>query len=509
MTNLLSSKLPIAVILIIVLLIGGVYCLRPHDSVANGAPPRETSDDDDEAGDNAIAVNVIQPKYDANFTISVTQPAYVEAYYRIELRARVAGSVLSVTKAIGNTVRTGDELVKISVPDLEQDVAKKEAVVEQRKREKDVVEAFSRRAVEDVKIAAADIKEKEAEIREADATSKFRKQELARLEGLAKVEEAITKNQVEEQRKFYEASVAASDRARAAVEKAKAAKMGAEAKSDEAIADVKLKKALIEVAEKDLLLARELLGFGTLRAPFDGVITQRNVDPGTFVQNSANSPGPALFTIERTELVTVFSNIPDNYAPYIENTTEVVIEMSELPGVLIQGQVTRRSPSLLTPARDRTMRVEVDLYNRGPRAYRDFLDRQKATKNKDLKEGKLPIFPEVSSRLREKLGVTRLMPGMYGTMKLILNNFRNAYLIPSQAVFTKGGKSYVFTVKDDIAHLTTVEVQVDDGVLAKVVVVEGNRRERRRELVPEDRIIMSNQGELSDGQKVKASKVGW
>jgi multidrug efflux pump subunit AcrA (membrane-fusion protein) len=511
MTALFSNKFQLTALLLAIALVAGALFMRPRvESVANGATTTEPSDDDG-AGDTAVPVGVIEPKHDPNFKICVTQPAYVDAYYRVDLRARVAGPALSVTKAIGDQVKTGEELITISVPDLAMDVSKKEAIVEQRRRELQVAEAFKLSATANVKIAAADIQEKEADVTEADATTAFRKQELARFEGLARVDKAITDNIVEERRKFYEAAAAAGTRARAAVEKAKAAKIGADAKLEEAKADEKLKDALIQVAVKDRDLTRELFGFGTLRAPFDGRVTRRNVDPGTFVQNSASSPGPALLTLERTELVTVYSNIPDNFAPYVDEKTEGIIEMSELPGVLIRGVVTRYSQSLQNPSDDRTMRVEMDLYNRGPKAYRDFLNREKATKPpfRGLKGGKMPIFPEVSSRLREKLGITRLMPGMYGTMKLVLRNFRNAHLIPSQAVFSKGGKSYIYLVKDDTAHLTTVDVQVDDGVLAKVVVLEGNRRDRRRELTPEDRIVLSNQGELSDAQTVKPSKVAW
>src|SRR5262249_7255197 len=148
------------------------------------------------------------------------------------------------------------QLVHIDVPDLAQDVAKKEAIVEQRKREVKCAESFTLRAKKEIEIAEADIDEKHADVREADATTAFRKQELARFEGLAREDKAITENIVEERRKFYEAAVAAGARARAAVVKSRAAKSGAEAKFDEAKADVKLKEALVRVAEEDVKLAR-------------------------------------------------------------------------------------------------------------------------------------------------------------------------------------------------------------------------------------------------------------
>jgi multidrug efflux pump subunit AcrA (membrane-fusion protein) len=458
--------------------------------------------------DGNTPVQVIKPRLDPNFTISVTQPAYVEPYYQIDLRSRVAGPVRYVSKAIGDTVKAGEGLIRIDVPDLEQDVKKKEAVIVQRQEELKVAEAMRAKAEADVKIATALVKVKKSEVVAADATREFRWRELGRFQGMAR-DRTVTENIVDERKKFYEAARADSVTARAAVEKAEADLLGAKAKLQEAIADEKLKEALIEVARKDAAQARELLGYATLKALFDGVITRRDVDPGTFVQSSAGSPGPALFTIQRTDLVTIYMSLPDNYAPYVDDKTEAIIEMSELPGVQIHARLTRWSPSLQTPAHDRTMRVEVDLYNRGPRSYQEFLAREKATGNADLKGGKLPVFPEVSNRLKEKLGTNRLMPGMYGTMKLALRKFQNANLIPSQAVFSKGGKPYIFLVKDGVAHLTPVEVQVDDGVLAKVVVTGGPRGERRRELTGDEQVVLNNQGELSDGQAVKPDLVNW
>ena len=77
---------------------------------------------------------------------------------------------------------------------------------------------------------------------------------------------------------------------------------------------------------------------------------------------------------KKTDIVTIYTNLPDNYAPYVDSKTEAIIEMSELPGVQIHTRITRFSPSLQTPSSDRTMRIEVDLYNRGPKPYREFVD---------------------------------------------------------------------------------------------------------------------------------------
>jgi multidrug resistance efflux pump len=501
---------------IVALSVLGVVMVRPWAATnAMGAHGEDhlttesTTQSADEDQPRDIPVQVIVPKLDPNLTVSVSQPAYVIPYYQVELRARVAGPVLSITKTINDTVAAGESLIRISAPDLVQEVARKASVIKQREQELEVARAIRKQADADILIAQAKVKEKESDVIVADATTEFRKQELARFRGLA-ADKVVTANIVAERQKFYEAAAAASVTARAAVDRAKADVAGARAKLLEAIADEKLKGALIDVAREDLGLAKELLSFATLRAPFAGVITRRNVDPGSFVQNSTGSPGPSLLTIEKTDVVTIYTNLPDNYAPYIDDKTEVVIEMSELPAVQIRARVTRFSPSLQTPGNDRTMRVEVDLFNRGPVAWKQFLEKEKANEYADLKGGKLPIFPEVSVALRKRLGIQRLLPGMYGKMNLVLKKFGGAYLIPSQAVFSRGGKSYLYLVRDGVATRVPVDVQVDDGVLAKVVIIDRSGKiEQRRELTGTEQIVLSNQGELSDGQHVTANRVKW
>jgi hypothetical protein len=99
---------------------------------------------------------------------------------------------------------------------------------------------------------------------------------------------------------------------------------------------------------------------------------------------------------------------------------------------------------------------------------------------------------------------------MYGSMKLVLQNFKQSCLLPSNAVFSKGGKRYVFVVRGGVVRLTPVEVQVNDGVLAKVNLIEkGPAGTLRRPLHSDDLVVQSNQAELSDGQRVDANEVKW
>src|SRR5262249_35760147 len=142
--------------------------------------------------------------------------------------------------------------------------------------------------------------------------------------------------------------------------------------------------------------------------------------------------------------------------------------------------------------KDRTMRVEVDVYNRSEAAYDRFVAGSLATllaplgtaqplegavlstagrlqwepRNKSL--AAFPPFPR--ARSRGGPSAARLLPGMTGYMELRLPS-ENAYLLPVSAVFSRGGKTYIMQVVDGTARLAPVEVQAEDGRLAKVAVV--------------------------------------
>jgi hypothetical protein len=226
--------------------------------------------------------------------------------------------------------------------------------------------------------------------------------------------------------------------------------------------------------------------------------------------------------------------VPDNAAPYVSVNTEAVIDIDELPGVVIRGKVTRFSPSILN--HDRTMRVEVDLYNRSPKGYGEFVAHQVAGRlagmaanssvglagllagsqevwNRDLVSynDPLPTLPVVSSGSMP----SNLLPGMSGYMRLNLQSFKDAYLIPSSAVFTEGGKAYVMEVKDGITKMLPVHVQFNDGKMAKVSVVLQyedpaiDRPEVLRELTADDVIILSRQSEIGEHKSVKVTMQNW
>jgi HlyD family secretion protein len=457
-----------------------------------------------------VAVKTIHPRQDPSFTASVEQPAYVSAYYRAELMSRVAGPVKSIPYDKNHRVKANEVLLEIDAPDLHEEVAQKEAVVKQRQGELELARANLKTAEAGVKVAEEMIKIKESDVQRADASRNFREKELRRYKGLASgPNPAVTQDIVDERTEFYEIAVAGSQTARAAVKDAQAELQKAEAKREAGRADITVAETLVAVARKDRDKAQAMLELARIRAPFDGVITRRNADPGTFVQNATTAHTEPVLTVIRDDIVTVFMKVPDSYANFVTQETEATIQMNNLHGVEIRGTVTRYAPSLNNPEHDRTMRVEVDLYNGSAAEYKEFVKREKILGNADLKDRTLPVFPQVKGKdlASEPL---RLIDGQYGKMRLVLRNYGKAYLLPRGAVFSQGGTSYLILVKDGRAVKVPVEIQANDGERVKVVLLEKNRgQEVKRELTADDEVVSSNQGELTDGQAVKTNPVEW
>jgi multidrug resistance efflux pump len=447
-----------------------------------------------------ISVKTVRPRLDRNFQITVERPADVEAYYRAEIESRVAGEVKAIRVARGSRVEKDQALVQLFVPDLLADERAKANVVKQRERELQLTERKAEAARAAVKTAEANVEEKKTLLDTAVATTAFRKVEVKRVGDLVRRNsmEPVVLDEAEKNLAI----------ARSAEAAATAARLKAVAEVEDARVNVKVMEAevervrqLIEVARSDEEEAQARVDFARVKAPFRGTVVDRKVDPGDFVQNASTGHPTPMLSLVRTDIVTVVMRVPDNYAPFVSPGTEAVIELDALPGVKIHGKVTRFGPSLETASRDRTMRVEVDLWNCSPDAYKPFFADPKNLA--DLKEGPLPLVPEFTGK--DPLGrSTYLMPDMYGKMTLILKTFGDTYLIPSQAVLRQGGRTYIYVVEEGKAHRVPVDVQVDDGNLAKVERL-GAQGEVLGDLTGKEEVIVSNQEELTEGQPVMTS----
>jgi len=116
--------------------------------------------------------------------------------------------------------------------------------------------------------------------------------------------------------------------------------------------------ANLAAADANVQRLRQLQGFTRITAPFDGVITRRNVDVGDLIDSS----GKTLFVLTQMDPLRVYVNVPQSYAQLVRPGQKVVITQSELRGQSFAGEVARTSASI-DPA-TRTMQVEVALPNK-------------------------------------------------------------------------------------------------------------------------------------------------
>ncbi len=164
-------------------------------------------------------------------------------------------------------------------------------------------------------------------------------------------------------------------------------------------------------------------------APFDGVITIRNLNPGALV-GSATATGtssPAIFEVATLKPLRVYLYLPQPFAPLVRDGDAAVVTVSEYPKRDFVGTITRH-PAALDQS-TRTMQVEVDL------------------PNDDL----------------------ALYPGMYANVKVTIRGAKQSPKVPDQALIFNNEDVLVPVVRDDRIHLVKVELGIDDGINCEVI----------------------------------------
>jgi RND family efflux transporter MFP subunit len=391
-------------------------CQRP----APAATPQEQA-----AAPRAEAtVRVVRPERKA-VRHPIEQPGYnIEAFQETPLYAKITGYVQKWNVDIGDRVKKDQVLAELYVPEMAADVRQKEAAVKQ---------------------AGAQVRQAEAAVLTAEAQLGRAKSQYERLSQSGRTG-AISQEAVEETRLGYEAARAGLEKARADVTAAEAQKGVAEASRDS---------------------AQIMLQYAKILAPYDGVVTQRSINTGDFVQPAGTGArGLPLYTVDQVDPVRVFVNVPGADAAWIKDGDRVTLRLQGAGGEPFQGKVTRNARSL--DPRTRTLRTEVDIPN---------------------PEGKL-------------------LPGMYVQASIVVEH-RNAWTLPAAAVVTEGDQTFCFRVADGKAVRTPLQVGLRGGglveVLKKQVKSPSPGEEGRWEDVTGDEEIVADPAGLSDGQPVHAA----
>jgi RND family efflux transporter MFP subunit len=130
---------------------------------------------------------------------------------------------------------------------------------------------------------------------------------------------------------------------------------------DNAVQDAAAKTAVVTSSQANVARLKQLVGYEKVFAPFDGVITVRNVDVGALVDAGANTPGKELFHLASTSTLRVYVNVPEMYSHAAGPGVTARLTLNEFPGRLFRGAVVRNA-NAIDPA-SRTLLVEVDVKN--------------------------------------------------------------------------------------------------------------------------------------------------
>src|SRR5271169_3977817 len=323
-------------------------------------------------------------------TISVTLPATTNAFEAANIYARASGYIAQRNVDIGSRVKAGDLLAAITAPELDHQIAQAEASLAQAK----------------------------ASRRQTKAN-----RELARVRDSVLVRQGwVTQQQGDTDRLSY-----------AAQQQAK-----------------QVRDAAIQSMEAQLLVLRQQKAYQQVVAPFDGVVTRRNIDVGSLVQADATS-GTFMFTLTQSDVMRIRLYVPQDAAFGVKPGVDAVVRVPEIPDHTFPGEVAR-SANALDPA-TRTLTTEIDVPN-----------------------------PD-----------GELSPGIYCTVELKVPRRKPSLIVPAGAIVFDSDGLHVLVVENGIAHSRIIteirdlgtEVEVSDGVK------QG------------DQVVLTPPVDLEDGGKVQ------
>ncbi len=131
--------------------------------------------------------------------------------------------------------------------------------------------------------------------------------------------------------------------------------------ADQQTSGYKQAQANLAAADANVRRLEQLEGFKEVYAPFSGVLTRRNVDPGALINAGAQANGRELFDLAKIDPLRVYTNVPQLYAPYIKVGAKAYITLQELPGQKFSAKVARTADAI--DQSTRTLLTEVDVPN--------------------------------------------------------------------------------------------------------------------------------------------------
>ncbi|WP_456743611.1 HlyD family secretion protein [Bradyrhizobium sp. USDA 4354] len=259
-----------------------------------------------------------------NAVVQTTNDAYVRAELT-RLSSRVSGEVLTVGITDFQRVKAGDLLIQIDPADYEAQVAQAEAAVA-------AAQAALDNLANQIELQYATIAQAQAARLSAEAMEVEARQEQERQQSLSQTE-AGTRQRLEQ-------AVAAYAKAQADV-RASRAVIAAQQHQLEVLQGTRKQRAAdVEAAKATLAGAKLKLGYTKITAPFDGVVGERQVQPGDYVNIGAN-----LINVVPLPKVYVIANYKETQLTHVAPGQPVEITVDSFPRERLHGKVERIAPA--------------------------------------------------------------------------------------------------------------------------------------------------------------------
>jgi RND family efflux transporter MFP subunit len=338
----------------------------------------------------SVRVATVQP---SGGNIAVSLPATTLAFSTANIFARASGYIAKREADIGDHVKQGQLLAEIVAPELDQQIAQGEATLGQLK----------------------------AALQQAQANRDLAKVTWDRDSPL------VGKGWVTQQQGSVDVQTL---------------------KAQEAAVGVAQANVTAQEAQLGVLHQQKL--YQSVVAPFDGVITQRNVDIGTLVQADATT-GTFMFTIMQSNVIRTQVFVPQDQAFGLAPGVDAVVHVPEIPDRTFPGKVTRIADALAPGTR--TLLTEVDIPN-----------------------------PDGA-----------LTPGIYCTIELQIPRKTPGLSVPADAIIFNRDGLQVAVVENGLAHIRKISVARDLGTEV----------EARDGVKPGDQVILNPSVDLVEGSKVQ------
>jgi RND family efflux transporter MFP subunit len=332
--------------------------------------------------------------------VDLSLPGELRAYQDVAIYSKVTGFVKTITVDRGSAVRQGALLATLEAPELTSERA----------------EAESRVQAAEAQLASAQARAA------ADAATFDRLKAAAATPGVVAGNDVVT----------------------------------AEKAADASRAQVTAAQRTVEAARQTVNAVRDIEGYLQIRAPFDGVITERHVHPGALVGPSAGAGTPPMLRVVQSDRLRLVVPVPEAYTAEITVGTRIPFAVAAYPAETLTGVLARVSRSV--DVATRTMAVELDVDN----------------------------------------ATGRLAPGGFCQVRWPVRRSSPSLFVPSGSVAATTDRTFVIRVREGRTEWVDIRTGVTSGPLVEVFGA----------LQAGDEIAARGTDELRQGTAVRAQTVG-